>query len=412
MLKNKGSKVLDIHPSILKGNIFVFSNHFVLLYNMSKAKSVFPNTLKIARVSLAYKSGQVDSIDNYRPISSLPIFSKIFEKLTLKRMLSFISRQQILTPVQFGFRNGFSTSHAVIKLVSHIVQAYHEKVYCACFFLDLRKAFDTVNHTLLIRKLEHYGFRGQFSSYMRSYYNGRKQYVQADGHNSSLKSISCGVPQGSILGPLCFSLFINDMPLAVREKMVLFADDAAFIITCNTLDGLYQKIRTLFSDLSLYLNMNKLVPNSCKSKLMMCKSRPVQELPRLSFAGEDIEWVSEFKYLGITLTNNMSYCKHIDNVSLKVSRMPGTFTCLRTFVPRSILLKLFHALVYPHLTNHVVVWGSSPPSHLIKLTVRINNLLRTILGVAWANGRPLMHNKVLYRQLGLLNFDSIFKFNA
>ena len=136
-LKNKGSKIMDVHPLLVKENIVVFSQHIEILYNMSVGKAVFPDKLKIARVCPGFKSGLINSIDNYRPISSLPLFSKLFEKLTLARMVSFISRQNILTPVQFGFRSGFSTSHAVIKLVSHIVKAYHDRVYSACFYLDL-----------------------------------------------------------------------------------------------------------------------------------------------------------------------------------------------------------------------------------------------------------------------------------
>ena len=201
------------------------------------------------------------------------------------------------------------------------------------------------------------------------------------------------------------------MPLAVEEKVVLFAVDAAFIITCHTLVGLYQKIEKLFLDLSTYLNINKLVPNSRKSKLMIFKSRPLPDLPTIYFAGEEIEWVSEFKYLGITVANNMSFSRHISNVSLKVSRITGTFTCLRAFMPKNILIKLYYALVYPHLSGHVVVWGSSPPSHLKQLVTRVNALLRTILGVEWENGRPLTSTSELYKQLGLLNLNGIFKFN-
>ena len=410
-LKNKGNMVLDIHPSLIKENLLIFSRHLGFLYNLSLVKLEFPDLLKIARVSPGYKSGKPDSIDNYRPISSLPVISKVFERLTLNRMESFISRYKILTPCQFGFRKGCSTSHAVVKLLTHIVQAYHDRVYSACFFLDLRKAFDTVNHSLLIKKLEHYGFRGQCSSYLRSYYQNRKQYVHTDGYSSLLKPVVYGVPQGSIVGPLCFSLYINDMPLAVKVDVVLFADDAAFIITCPTLDGLYRKIKELFLDLSSYLNMNKLVPNSRKSKLMMFRSRPVQELPSLNFGGEEIEWVTEFKYLGITVTNNMSFSKHINNVATKVSQITGTFTCLRTMVPRKILIKLYYALVYPHLSGHIVVWGSAPPTHLRYLIVRVNNLLRTILGVTWENGRPSMGTNEMYRDLGLLQLKNIYKFN-
>ena len=410
-LKNKGSKVLDIHPSIIKCNIILFSRHFEVLYNLSLVKSVFPSLLKIARVNPGFKTGEHNVIDNYRPISSLPIFSKIFERLTLTRMESFISRENILTSSQFGFRKGCSTTQAVVKLISYVVRAYHEKAYSACFFLDLRKAFDTVTHDLLIKKLDHYGFRGHCSDYIKSYYQYRKQYVHVDGFSSSTKIIRYGVPQGSILGPLCFSLYINDMPLAVKEEVILFADDAVFVLVCDSLVGLYRRIRELFLDLAAYLNMNKLVPNSRKSKLMIFKSRPTPELPSFSFAGEEIEWVSEFKYLGMNIANNLNFSKHINSISLKVSRMTGTFTCLRSFVPRNILVKLYYALVYPHLNNHVIVWGSAPPSHLKSLIVRINNLLRTILGVVWENGRPLLSNNELYKQLNLLKLNSIFRIN-
>ena len=410
-LKNKGSKVFDIHPSIIKENLIIFSNHFAVLYNLSLIKIEFPSLMKIARVSPVYKSGKPEVVDNYRPISSLPIFSKVFERLTLNRIESFISRYDILTSCQFGFRKGCSISQAVIKLLSHVIQAYHDKIYSACFFLDLRKAFDTVNHDLLIKKLEHFGFRGPCSGYMKSYYKNRKQYVHVDGYNSLSKSVSYGVPQGSILGPICFSLYINDMPLAVKVEVVLFADDAAFIITCPTLEGLYRKIRELFLDLASYLNMNRLVPNSSKSKLMMFRSRPTTELPSLYFGGEEIEWVTEYKYLGITIANNLNFSKHINKVTSKISQITGTFTCLRKIVPRHILIKLYYALVFPHLSGHIIVWGSAPPSHLKSLVVRINNLLRIILGVTWNNGRPSMATKDMYKELGLLQLQNIFKIN-
>ena len=156
-------------------------------------------------------------------------------------MQSFISRLDILTSCQFGFRKGRNTLLAVIKLISHVVRAYRQKIYSACFFIDLKKAFDAVNHKLLLRKLEHYGFRGQCSEYLYSYFRNRKQYVQVDGHDSLYKPVVSGVPQGSILGPLCFSLFINDMPLAVKKEAILFADDAAFVILSQSLMGLYKK---------------------------------------------------------------------------------------------------------------------------------------------------------------------------
>ena len=132
---------------LLKENIS-FANHFKILCNLSLEKVSFPDILKIAQICPAYKAGQSDLIYNSRPISSLPVFSKIFERLTLNRMQCFISRLDVLTPCQFGFRKGNNTSLAVIKLISHVVRAYHQKIYSTCFFLDLKKVFDTVNHEL------------------------------------------------------------------------------------------------------------------------------------------------------------------------------------------------------------------------------------------------------------------------
>ena len=410
-LRNRGSKLFDIHPSILKENLVIFVIHFVELYNFSLIVEEFPDAMKIARVNPAYKSGPPDQIDNYRPISALPIFSKVFEKLTLNRMNSFIMRYNLLTPSQFGFRKGYSTTHAIIKLLSHVVQAFHRKIYSACFFLDLRKAFDTVDHKILLQKLEHYGFRGQCNRYLNSYFQNRKQYVHINGHDSTLMTIKTGVPQGSILGPLCFSLFINDLPLAVEENTVLFADDAAFIVTAETLQGLFNKLRNLFSDIDGYLRINRLVPNASKSKLMMFTSRPTTNLPVMLFDGKEIEWVSEFKYLGLTITRNLSFAKHISNISLNVSRITGSIMNLRNILPMQILVKLYYALAFPHISNHIVVWGSAPVCHLKNLTVRINNMLRIILGIYKINGRPTMSNSELYKRLELLNLKSIYHFN-
>ena len=181
----------------------------------------------------------------------------------------------------------------------------------------------------------------------------------------------------------------------MKEEAILFADDAAFVIIGNTLIGLYEKIKELFKDLTRYLNMNKLIPNSSKSKLMMFHSRPVLDLPNFIFGGEEIQWISEYKYLGITLPDNLNYSKHINSTALTISRITGTFTCLRQIVPRNILIKLYFA----------------PPSHLRILVIRLNNILRTILGVIWVNNRPVVSNQELYRELNELRLNNIFKLN-
>ena len=410
-LSNKGSKLLDLYTLIIKENSDIFGTHLVILYNLSLEVSTFPELLKVARVTPTYKSGDIENVDNYRPISSLPVLSKLFERLTLNRMLSFIYDKDILSPHQFGFRKGCDVTQAVAKLTSLVIQAYHSRLFCACFFLDLRKAFDTVSHELLLFKLGHYGFRGQCLEYLKSYFENRKQFVFADGYCSDSGSVVCGVPQGSILGPICFSLFINDLPYSVKVDVVLFADDAAFIITGCTFDGLIAKIRELFEDLSVYLRNNQLVPNASKSKLMIFKTRALPEIPDINFFGRNIDWVSDFKYLGVTLTNNMSFAAHINGLTNKVSQVTGAFVGLKDIVPRHILIKLYYALVYPHISANIIIWGTAPDSHIRPLRVRINNLLRLILGVTWEENRPSISTSHCFKILSLLNIPSIFKLN-
>ena len=408
-LKNKGSKILDIHPTILKENCQEFSCKLSYLYNLSVDEGEFPSKSKIGRVTPVHKGGPTNVMDNYRPISVLPVFSKIFEKLTFIRMLNFINLHKILTPCQFGFRSGHNTTLAIVKFISYLLPAYHAKVYSACFFLDLRKAFDLINHDLLLLKLSHYGFRGRCFEYLKSYFSNRKQYVYIDGQASDMKNVTHGVPQGSILGPLCFNLFINDLPLAVDVNTVLFADDAAFVITAPTLIELYSKIRKLFNDLSKYLGYNGLVANSKKSKLMMFSSRPSQILPEFIFEGDKIDWVEDFKYLGLTITNKLSFSRHISRVTLNLSRITGMFINLRNMVPKQLMVKLYYALAYPHLINHIILWGSAPACHLHPLSVRLNNLLRIILGIHWINGRPSLNTIEMYKSNNFLNIDNIFR---
>ena len=298
-LKNKGNGLYDLSVQTVKKNIEIFSEHLAELYNFSVITVTYPDLLKNARVVLGYKSGAKDSIDNYRPISNLPLLSKIFEKLTLTRLISFVNKYDLLNCSQFGFREGRDITQAAVKLTTTVVRAYHDKAYVCCFFLDLRKAFDTVDHEILLSKMHHQGFRDRINLYLKSYLSGRKQYVQVGDYKSETLTITKGVPQGSILGPLLFSLYINDIVDFVNVESVLFADDAAFVILAPTLQELYNRIKKLFSDLSKYLLSNKLIPNLKKSKLMFFNSRPKPQLDAILFGDETIEWVDEFKYLGL-----------------------------------------------------------------------------------------------------------------
>ena len=408
-LKNKGSKIHDIPTLLIKENKDIFAPQITSSYNSSLTESMYPDILKVGRLTPIYKSGPDDEISNYRPISSLPSLSKVYETLTLNRMLSFITAFSIFNPAQYGFRSGRSTTQAIIKLLSYVTKAYNHRNYCVCFFLDLKKAFDSINHEVLFKKLFHYGFRGSSHDYLKSYFTNRKQYVYLEGYKSRMEDVVCGVPQGSILGPLCFNLYINDLPQAVSEDCVLFADDAVFIITSPDFSDLCARIEKLFTDLQNYLNSNCLVPNATKSKLMCFSSNIVNHLPDFIFSGGTIEWVSEFKYLGLILTNKMSFGRHIKKVALNISRISGMVWSVRDTFPQCILLKLYQALALPHVNLHLEIWGSSPAYQINILEVKMNNLLRIIFGIFRLNGVPTMSTHLMYNTFGVLRFRSLFK---
>ena len=196
----------------------------------------------------------------------------------------------------------------------------------------------------------------------------------------------------------------------VDVDVIMFADDAAFFLSDKNLQRLYNRIRLLFERLSKYLNSNKLIPNLAKSKLMFFSSKPIPtNLEPIPFRNEIIEWVKEYKYLGLTLASNMSYATHIERVSNRVSQFIGIFFHLNQILPLKNMTQLYQALVVPHFTLHVELWGSSQDTYMNRLQIKQNKLLRAILKVKMVDGRPLMGTSVMYKDLRILKIRSIFK---
>ena len=215
-------------------NIF-FSSCLLKVVNLSFATGIFPDLCKIAKVVPIFKKEDPLKCSNYRPISLMPIFSKIFEKLIYSRMYSFLEINKLLQDKQFGFRSKHATTHALISLTESIKNFLAKKEIVSGIFIDLEKAFDTVNHSIICDKLNYYGFRGKFNDLIKSYLTKRKQFVSINGYDSTNLDITCGVPQGSTLGPLLFLLYINDQQHSLKfAKSSHFADNTCLTYSDKT----------------------------------------------------------------------------------------------------------------------------------------------------------------------------------
>jgi hypothetical protein len=258
---------------IIKKSFDIICQPLVNLINLSLATGIFPDKLKIAKVIPIYKMGDTDCFANYRPISLLPNFSKFFEKVMYNGLMELIEKHDILYSSQFGFREKHSTSLAITHLVNKITSAIDRKEITVGVFLDLAKALDTIDHDILLAKLDHYGMRGQALQWISSYFYCRKQYVQYKETFSSYHTIKCGVPQGSILGPLFFLLYINDISNASNlTESLIFADDTSVFYSHSDPNHLQYVMNNELHNFDLWLKSNKLSVNLKKNKYVIFKT--------------------------------------------------------------------------------------------------------------------------------------------
>ena len=227
-----------IPPKVIKWAPELFAPILLVIFNKCFDLGRYPDIMKVGKVSPLYKKGVKNDNNNYRPITVLIQFNQIFERLISKRMISFFERFELFTKKQFGFLKKHCTEHAILDLKEYVINNLENKEITAVLFLDLQKAFDTVDHDILLQKLHHYGVRGNIHKLISSYLSGRKQYTNVKGVMSDLALILWGVPQGSVLGPLLFLIFINDLPNASELCSWLFADDTALALSAKNISHL------------------------------------------------------------------------------------------------------------------------------------------------------------------------------
>ena len=274
--KKKTCDPYDFSQQAVLNAIHIIAPMLAHIANCSMTEGKCPDLSKVAKVIPVYKGkGEKYLYSNYRPISLLPVFSKIIEKLVYNKIFHFLVRYNILFKSQFGFRRGHSTAHATLDFLQTIESAFLENEYAVGVFCDLSKAFDTLDHNILLSKLDHYGIRGTWLSWLKSYLSNRRQFVDLGGVRSDFKDIIVGVPQGSILGPLLFLIYINDLPASLSKLIpVMFADDTNLVIKGNNLIDLVTVLNRELKSLGDFFKANKLKLNTGKTKLVCFRKKP------------------------------------------------------------------------------------------------------------------------------------------
>ena len=384
---NKSHGLYSCPAQLLKYSCDIISPVLSEIFNTSIMLGVYPSKLKISKITPVFKSEDETDASNYRPISLLSNFNRIFEKLMYYRMIDFIDKNDIIYSKQYGFRKAHSTQHAILDIVETIQTNMNNRLFSCGVFIDLKKAFDTVNHKILLDKINYYGFRGIIHEWFQSYLTNRTQTTQIGSHISTKLTAPCGVPQGSVLGPLLFLLYVNDIHHCSNKlNFFLFADDTNLLYADKNLKSLEQTVNTELYNLYDWLTTNKLTLNIKKSNFVIFRPRQktINYRPKISIfdsetnSNVNLECKNYIKYLGVFIDENLSWKNHIDSVITKISKTIGIIAKLRHFVPSSVLLNIYTSLITPYLTYGLITWGNASKTYLNKIIVLQKRVLRLI----------------------------------
>jgi len=395
-----------ISPKLIKTCKQIISKPLTKLINHTIILGTFPDRLKIARVIPIFKKGDKKDLNNYRPVSLLPSISKIYERIIHEQLMNYFVQNNILSPNQYGFRPKHSTNLAAVEIIDRLTKSLDVGKKSLAIFIDLSKAFDTLDHNILISKLRYYGLSDLTLKLMQNYMSGREQFVDFNDTCSDYRNVSTGVPQGSILGPLLFIIYINDFGSSSDIfDFILFADDATleaelskFGTEENSAELSY-KINIEISKVDTWLKLNKLSINKIKTKYIIFQTLRSKIINLdLKIEHTQIECVEQFNFLGLTIQKHLNWTQHINNTATKISRVVGILKNLKTYLPQRTLLTVYHSLLSSHLNYQLLSWGYDF-DRIFKLQKRA---IRIISG-----SHRLAHTEPLFKQLHVLKLPDL-----
>lgn len=403
----QSSDYTDMNMHLIKQIIDVILEPLTYICNLSFSVGKFPDHMKIAKVIPLFKKGNKNHLSNYRPISLLPQFSKILEKLFVNRLNKFLNKYNILSNHQYGFRSNHSTATAIMELAEEITTAMDKHHYFVSIFVDLQKAFDTIDHQILLQKLYKYGIRGVAHKWVQSYLEERNQFVEINNIKSESCRVACGVPQGSVLGPVLFLLYVNDIVSVSNVlKCILFADDTTLFYSGENLSDVLQTIQDEFQKIMNWFNANRLSLNLSKTNFMIFSSKKIDIDATLSIHGSKIERTHEIMFLGVIFDEQLTWKSHIEYVKTKVSQTIGIIHKTKDSLNRRALVLLYNSLVLPYLTYCIEAWGNACKTYTEPIFLLQKRAIRVVNRSAYR-----AHTNPIFKQLEALKFYELVEYN-